>query len=74
MSQRLRRSLSASLLILAVFFTSQPSFACGPFTLDAVFTFVAHPEYPLEKFAGGEVGVLQPSYSRVLIFSRLIAI
>ena len=69
MSQRFHRSLSASLLILTVFFTSRPSFACGPFTLDAVFTFVVHPEYPLEKFAGGEVGVLQPTFARSYLFA-----
>jgi tetratricopeptide (TPR) repeat protein len=32
--------------------------------MEAIFTFAAHPELPLEKFAQGEVGVLQPTYSR----------
>jgi hypothetical protein len=30
---------------------------------------VVHPEYPLEKFAGGEVGVLQPTYARSYLFA-----
>ena len=64
MSSRFRRLLSALLLIPVLLFPSQPSFACGPFSLEAVFTFVVHPEFPLEKFAGGEVGVLQPTYAR----------
>lgn len=69
MSHRLSRSLTAMLLTLTVILSSQPSFACGPFAMDAVFSFSAHPEFPLEKFAQGEIGVLQPSYSRSYLFS-----
>ena len=38
--------------------------ACGPFFTDAIFVFEKHPEFPLERFARGQVGVLQPSYAR----------
>ena len=69
MTQRFRRLLSASFLVVALLFASQPSFACGPFSLEAVFTFVVHPEFPLEKFAGGEIGVLQPTYARSYLFA-----
>jgi hypothetical protein len=44
------------------------SFACGPFSLDAVFVFTVHPEYPLENFARGEIGVVQPSYARSYLY------
>src|SRR6185295_1716905 len=38
--------------------------ACGPFFTDAIFVFERHPEFPLERFARGQIGVLQPSYAR----------
>ena len=38
--------------------------ACGPFFTDAIFVFERHPEFPLERFARGEIGVLQPSWAR----------
>src|SRR5690349_14930391 len=38
--------------------------ACGPFFTDAIFVFEKHPEFPLERFARGQIGVLQPSYAR----------
>jgi hypothetical protein len=44
------------------------TFACGPFTLEAIFTFTVHPAYPLEKYAQGEIGVVQPSYARSYLY------
>lgn len=38
--------------------------ACGPFSLEPVFVFTVHPPFPLERFARGEIGVVQPSYAR----------
>src|ERR1043165_1564043 len=38
--------------------------ACGPFFTDAIFVFERHPEFPLERYARGQIGVLQPSYAR----------
>jgi len=40
-----------------------PLQACGPFLPFAVFTHLHYPGYPLEKFAAGELGVLEPSYA-----------
>jgi hypothetical protein len=44
-------------------------YACGPFSLDAIFTFSKHPDYPLEKYAQGELGLLQPTYARSYLFT-----
>jgi hypothetical protein len=33
-----------------------------------VFVFTVHPRYPLERFARGEIGVVQPSYARSYLF------
>ena len=59
---------SVVVLLLFCFFITllapQPAEACGPFFTDAIFVFQKHPDYPLEKFARGNVGVLQPTYAR----------
>ncbi|HEY8226883.1 MAG TPA: hypothetical protein VIG25_16495 [Pyrinomonadaceae bacterium] len=57
------RSLFAVLLSLLIF-SPTVSLACGPFSLGAVFVFTVHPAFPLERFARGELGVVQPSYAR----------
>lgn len=38
--------------------------ACGPFFTDALFVFTKHPDFPLEKFAGDNLGIVQPSWAR----------
>jgi tetratricopeptide (TPR) repeat protein len=67
MSKRLPRSLVA-VALLVVLFNTTTSFACGPFTLDAFFVFTVHPTYPLERYARGELGVVQPSYARSYLY------
>ena len=55
------------LLVVASFLAMtfpRPTQACGPFFTDAIFVFERHPEFPLERFARGQIGVLQPSYAR----------
>src|SRR4030095_14635437 len=61
------RSLVALLLMLLLFGPTV-TLACGPFSLSAVFVFTVHPAYPLERFARGELGVVQPSYARSYLF------
>src|SRR6185295_14646845 len=38
--------------------------ACGPFFTDALFVCTKHPDFPLEQFAGGKLGIVQPSWAR----------
>jgi len=52
--------LTVSFLCL---FPSRTS-ACGPFFTDAMFVFTKHPDFPLEQFAGGKLGVITPSWAR----------
>jgi len=61
--KRLLRSLLGLFLCLLLLGPTI-AVACGPFTLSTVFVFTVHPAYPLEKFAEGEVGVVQPSWAR----------
>ncbi|HVG18898.1 MAG TPA: hypothetical protein VNI02_07580, partial [Blastocatellia bacterium] len=53
--------LSMTLLLL---YGTRPTFSCGPFTTRTVFTYLKHPDFPLSRFAAGELGVLQPTYAR----------
>ena len=60
----------AALLLLVLMLTQAPiSLACGPFTLAAIFTFRVHPEYPLENYAKGNIGVVQPAYARSYLYA-----
>jgi len=63
-NRKVRRSAFAIALLAVILFQAPLSLACGPFSLIAVFSFSVHPEYPLEKFAAGEIGIVQPSYAR----------
>jgi hypothetical protein len=66
--RNLSRSIFAFSLLAAMLFQAPLTFACGPFSLTAVFTFRFHPEYPLEDFARGEIGITLPSYARSYLF------
>jgi hypothetical protein len=66
---KLYRELSKALVALALltsvsFLLPWRTRACGPFFTDAIFVYTKHPDFPLENFAAGKLGVLQPSYAR----------
>ena len=65
---KVRRSAFAVALLAAILFQTPLSFACGPFSLEPIFTFSVHPEYPLEKFAAGDIGIVRPSYARSYLY------
>jgi hypothetical protein len=67
MRSRLIHSLVFA-FVLCLIFSPTISLACGPFTLEAVFVFTVHPAYPLDRFAGGHIGVVQPSYARSYLY------
>src|SRR5260370_18884580 len=59
------RALVALALIASVsFLLPYRTRACGPFFTDAIFVYSKHPDFPLETFAKGKLGVLRPSYAR----------
>ncbi len=60
----IRTSLAVILIssLLALF--PRPTGACGPFFSNAIFVYTKHPDFPLERFASGQIGVLQTSYAR----------
>jgi hypothetical protein len=46
----------------------QPQQACGPVSQEAIFTFSVHPDFPLERYAAGQLGVIQPTYARSYLY------
>jgi hypothetical protein len=68
MTRKYLRSLVVVLLAVLLF-NSTPTFACGPFLIEAVFVHTVHPAYPMDRFAAGRVGVLQPSYARSYLYA-----
>src|SRR5258708_176291 len=61
MMHRLRLPVVALTLILALQTTGPSTLACGPFSIEAIFVFSVHPEYPLSNFARGNLGVIEPT-------------
>src|SRR5438067_2552344 len=59
------RAIVALALITTVVILLPPrTNACGPFFTDAIFVFTKHPDFPLEQFANGKLGVVSPSWAR----------
>src|SRR5712664_2345140 len=62
--------VSSKLLILLIliiagsFLLSPRTQACGPFFTDAIFVFTKHPDFPLENFAAGKLGVISRTWAR----------
>ncbi|MBX9666913.1 MAG: hypothetical protein K2X93_04805 [Candidatus Obscuribacterales bacterium] len=45
-------------------FDMTPSYACGPFAKLAQFAHGPHPDYPLQRYAAGELGIVRSSFAR----------
>ena len=63
---RFPRKTFAVLILIALFSFLSPhsTQACGPFFTDAIFVYSKHPDFPLEQFAAGKLGVVEPSWAR----------
>ncbi len=56
-------------LVCAFLFNGLPTAnACGPFTIEPLFEFTKHGDYPLESYTNGKVGVVPNSYGRISLF------
>lgn len=61
--------LVACLLAFVLLFTATPPVsACGPFMVEAIFVHTVHPGYPMDRFAAGRIGVVQPTYARSYLY------
>src|SRR2546421_3202171 len=64
LKQSLRAIVALALITAVVILLPSRTNACGPFFTDALFVFTKHPDFPLEQFAGGKLGIVQPSWAR----------
>lgn len=61
---RVARIFIVITLVLALVIPPRSALACGPYFPVTIFIQTKHPDQPFEKYAAGELGVVQPSYSR----------
>ncbi len=55
-------------LVISLFGNFHTAYACGPFSRYAIFSFTKHPDMPLDKYARGELGVIEQSYARSYLY------
>jgi hypothetical protein len=68
MIARTLRAILIFLLVIALIgLPVPPAWACGPFMRSAFFSYSLHPDFPLESFAAGNLGILQPTYARAYL-------
>jgi len=59
------KAIIALALVLSVsFILPRRTQACGPFFTEAIFVYSKHPDFPLENFAAGKLGVITPNWAR----------
>ena len=58
------RLIVSTLLIFAFFAHALP---CGPYYLSPIFEYEHAPDDPFENFAAGRIGILKPTYRRVVL-------
>ena len=67
--KNLTRFFVSVLLVFGFLFNGlMPVKACGPFTVDPLFSFTKHGEYPLESFTNGKIGIVPNTYGRISLF------
>ena len=67
-----RRSVVAVLLVVVLsglLVLPVKTHACGPFFARAVTVYKVHPDFPLARFAEGQIGILEPTYARSYLFA-----
>ena len=63
------RFFAAVILVFGFLFNGLPPVkACGPFTVEPLFSFTKHGEYPLGSYVNGKVGVVPNTYGRISLF------
>ncbi len=64
--KKLFRFLTSTVLIPAFFVNVLP---CGPSYISPVFEYKYAPDNPYENFAAGKIGILKPSYRRIVLIA-----
>jgi hypothetical protein len=63
MKPSLRIHLISLLAVLSVLIQSLPVFGCA-FGIETLFSYSNHPDFPLRKYAAGQLGIIRPTYAR----------
>lgn len=58
------RSTFALIFSLVLLISALPSSACGPFFQEAIFSYDVHPDFPLKRYAAGELGIIRDKFAR----------
>ncbi len=61
--KRWKRYRAAGLLVIFLYLSS-PTSGCGPFFPQTYFITSRLPDYPLEPYAAGKIGIVLPTYAR----------
>ncbi len=69
MKPAFRIFLTLFLIFNLLFFTLPESKACGPSYLIPVFDYERAPENPYINFAKGKIGIIKPTYPRIVLFA-----
>ena len=63
------KTLVTMSLVFGIFFGTIPDVkACGPFSVDPLFSFTKHGYYPLAEFVGDQPGIVPNTYGRISLF------
>lgn len=65
----LKRLALVFVLLVSLLSGLRPAYACGPFSREAIFRYTKHPDFPLDGFARGQIGILQPTYARSYLYA-----
>ncbi len=67
--KRFTMSLVSVVLAFTIFFMSLPPvWACGPFSVDPLFSFTRHLDYPIEDHTNDKIGIVPASFGRISLF------
>ena len=63
---RMRRFNFCRVIVISMAMLIEPYalYGCGPTMPSVIFTYTLHPDFPLNRYARGELGVLRPTYAR----------
>jgi hypothetical protein len=65
---RLRKTAALFLVSALLLCGARAALGCSPDFPRVILTYTIHPDLPLDEFAGGRLGVLQPTFARSYLF------